>query len=91
MHARMDGAGGRSGRDIRHRAARNRVEQGPRVSVLRMLPDLMMLSALHDLPTLHHVHPVGDVAHDRQVMGDEEVRKPQLLLKLDQQVLEGSC
>ena len=31
-------------------------------------------------------HVVGDVANDRQVMGDEQIRQPQLLLKVLQEV-----
>jgi hypothetical protein len=30
------------------------------------------LATLDDLPLLHHAHPVGDLVHDTEVMGDEQ-------------------
>src|SRR5439155_3400447 len=41
---------------------------------------------LHDLPQVHDGHPVGDVAHDREVVGDEEVGQPEAVLQLLEEV-----
>ena len=41
---------------------------------------------LHDPAEVHHRHPVGDVLHHRQVVRDEQVGQPELLLQVLQQV-----
>ncbi|EAQ14544.1 hypothetical protein RB2654_17781 [Rhodobacterales bacterium HTCC2654] len=41
----------------------------------------MCFARLDDLARLHHHHPVGDRAHDGQVMGDEDIGQPMLGLK----------
>ena len=56
------------------------------VRVDRALVDLVLVAHLHDPPQVHHGHPVGDVAHHRQVVGDEDVRQPEVLLQVLQQV-----
>ena len=43
-------------------------------------------SDLHDLPEVHHGHPVADVFHDRQVMGNEEHGQVELVLEIAQEV-----
>ena len=41
---------------------------------------------LHELAQVHHRHPIGDVADDREVMGDEQVGQPELRLEALEQV-----
>ncbi len=41
---------------------------------------------LGDLPEVHHGDPVGDVAHDAQVVRDEDVGQPELRLEVLEQV-----
>ena len=41
---------------------------------------------LDDLAEVHHRDPVGDVAHDRQVVGDEQIGEAELVLELLEQV-----
>ena len=41
---------------------------------------------LHDLAEVHHGHPVGDVPDDGEVVGDEQVRQPELGLDVLEQV-----
>ena len=41
---------------------------------------------LDDLAEVHHGDPVGDVADDREVVGDEEIRQAEPLLQLLEQV-----
>src|SRR5271163_75675 len=41
---------------------------------------------LDDAAGAHHRYPVSDVVDDREVMRDEEISKPQLLLQIHQQV-----
>ena len=52
---------------------------GPRV-------DLVAGALLDDLAEVHHRDPVGDVAHDRQVVGDEDVGEAELVLQHLEQV-----
>ena len=40
----------------------------------------------HQPAEIHHGDVVGDVFHDREVVGDEQVGKPQLAPELDEQV-----
>ncbi len=40
----------------------------------------------HDLAQVHHCHPVADVFHHGQVMGNKQVGEPQFLLQFFQQV-----
>ena len=51
-----------------------------------LLEDLVAGADLDDLAEVHHRHPVGDVAHHRQVVGDEEVGEAELVLQLLEQV-----
>ena len=41
---------------------------------------------LHDLPLVHHRHPVADLIDHRQVMGDEQVGQAELGLQVHQQL-----
>ncbi len=36
----------------------------------------------HDQPVVHHSHPIGDAAHDAQIVGDEQHRHGELPLQL---------
>ncbi len=48
--------------------------------------DVVASADLDDLAEVHHGDPVGDVADHRQVVGDEQVRQPELVLQLLEQV-----
>ena len=54
--------------------------------MLRLRVDLIPLRELDDLAQVHDHHPVGDVADDVQVVRDEHVRQPEVLLQVLQQV-----
>ena len=41
---------------------------------------------LHDLPDVHHIHAVADVEDHREVVGDEQVREPELPLEVFQEI-----
>ena len=43
-------------------------------------------TGLDDLPEIHHRHAVGDVADDREIVGDEEVRQTEPGLEILEQV-----
>ena len=51
-----------------------------------MLVDVVPGADLHDLAQVHHGDPVGDVPDDRQVVRDEQVGQPELVLQVLQQV-----
>ena len=66
--------------DLRPRAAavlarvgdRDRAEQRRGVGVDRLLVELLRRRELDDLAEVHHRDPVGDMAHDGEVVGDED-------------------
>ena len=47
--------------------------------------DALDLALLDDLAVLHHADPVGDLAHDAEVVGDEQKRHAEPLLQILQQ------
>src|SRR5947207_11190199 len=51
-------------------------KQRPRIGVLRGGADLFGRPLLADLAVAHHQHLVGDLAHERQVVRDEQHRHP---------------
>src|SRR5690606_16918742 len=57
-----------------------------RVGVGRGVVDLPVGADLDDLAQIHHRDPVGDVAHHRQVVGDEDVGQVELVLQPFEQV-----
>ena len=76
-----------SGRGERRRAAgRNRIDQRLGVSVLWRLPDALVIAVLDELSAVHDEDFVGDVANDRQVVGNEEVGEAELPLQVHEQV-----
>ena len=52
----------------------------------RVLVDGVGRPELHDLAQVHDRDPVGDVADDAEVVGDEEVGEAELLLQVLEQV-----
>ena len=65
---------------------RDRGQQRRGVRVVRPGVDVGLVGDLDDLAQVHHRDAVGDVAHHRQVVGDEHVRQVQLVLQVLQQV-----
>src|SRR3990170_3211834 len=61
-------------------------EQGLRIGVSGVFVDLVLVTEFDDLPEVHHRHPVGDVPHHGQIVGDEDVGQPELVLNVLQQV-----
>ena len=52
----------------------------------RLRVELARAGELHDPAEVHHRDPVADVAHDRQVVGDEQVGQPESVLEPLEQV-----
>ena len=73
-------------------AALRRVQLGRRrhqrrgVGVIGPVENRLGWPGFDDPTEVHHRHPVGDVPHHRQVVGDEDVGDLQLLLQLVEQV-----
>ena len=65
---------------------RDRRQERLGVGVLRAPVHLVGRTLLDDPPEVHHRDPVAHVAHEREVVRDEEVREPELLLEVAQQV-----
>jgi len=53
--------------------------------VRRLRKDLIRDAVLCDLPEVHHGDPLRDMAHDREIVCDEEIRESQLGLKTFEQ------
>ncbi len=72
---------------------RHRRQQRLRVRMPRRREHLVHRPCLDRTAEVHHTHPVGDVPHHRQIVRDEEVRRPQLLLeppkKIEHSRLDG--
>ena len=66
--------------------AGHRGQQRDRVGVHRGVVDRVPLAELDDLAEVHDRDPVADVAHHRQVVGDEDVGEVELGLQVLQQV-----
>ena len=64
---------------IRHGNGR---DQGAGVGVERTLVDLVRTGQLDHVAEVHDRDPVGNMAHDEEVVGDEEVGQVELLLEL---------
>ena len=52
----------------------------------RLSEDLLCLSILHQIAQIHNTHRIGDVLHNRQVMGNEQVGQISLFLQYFQQI-----
>ena len=79
-------------RDLAAHSARGRVgygrggEERLRVGVARFAVHLFPGAGFDDLAEVHHCHPIGNVPHHREVVGNEEVREAELVLDALQQV-----
>ncbi len=62
-----------------------RGEQMPGIGMLRVLEQLGDRPGLDDLAVGHHADPIGDLAHDRQIVGDQQHRHPEAALQVLQQ------
>ena len=65
---------------------RHRREQRLRVRVVRAVEDDLGRAELHQPPEVEHGDAIREVAHDAEVVRDEEVRRVALRLQLDEQV-----
>ena len=54
--------------------ARHRQDQAVGIGVEGRCEDVGRVAGLHQLAAEHHRHPVGELAHHREVMGEEEHR-----------------
>src|SRR3954453_23824128 len=68
---------------VRHR---NGGEECLRVLDLRVLVDRVRVALLADLPEVHHGDPIAHSPDDSEIVSDEQVRKPELLLQVLEQV-----
>src|SRR5690606_8907687 len=64
---------------IRHR---NRGKQCAGVGVARIAKHVFRRADLYNPPEIHHRHTIRDMPDHRQIVGNEEVRKPELLLEV---------
>ena len=77
---------GGAGVGRRRAGGRFRREQLPGAGVLRIVVDRRGRAVLDDLAVGHHIDAVRDVAHDGEVVGDQQDRHPELALQIVQQL-----
>ena len=65
---------------------RNRGQERARIRVLRLAVQRLAVGNLGDLPEIHDHHAVRDVSDDIEIVGDEDVRQPEVVLQVLQQV-----
>ena len=58
---------------------RNRREQGACVGMLGLFEQCFAIADFNNLTKIHHHHTVGDIAHNVQVVTDENVRQAKIL------------
>ena len=68
---------------IHHRRG---MDQDIRIRMPRTPEEAFRLSFLHNLSKIHHDDAIRNIAHNPQVMGDEEHRKPEALLQIRKQI-----
>ena len=51
-----------------------------------MREELLGRRDLDDLADIHHGHAIADMLHDGEVVGDEEIGQPEVVLQVEQQV-----
>ena len=56
------------------------------VGMLGVVIQLVDVGKFHDTSQVHDSHPVGNMSHDRQVVGDEDVGDTEPLLQVTQEV-----
>ena len=64
----------------------NRRHQQLRIGMLRVIQHLIGQTLFHHLPRFHHHQSVGQQPHHRQIMGDEDGRKPHFAHQPAQQI-----
>ena len=69
--------------DVGHRRGR---EQGLGVGVEGVFVEVRLGLQFHEPAEVHDGHPVADVAHHREVVGDEEIGQMELLLEVHEEV-----
>jgi peptide/nickel transport system ATP-binding protein len=65
---------------------RNRAHQGAGVGMAGIADHLVGAAQLDDLAEIHHGHPVGNVPHHREVVGDEDHAQAHLFHQVGEQV-----
>jgi hypothetical protein len=68
---------------------RHRSQKGLRIGMLGRNIESLAVGHFHEFPAIHHAHPVAQEADHGQVVGDKEIREPQPLLEIDDQVQDG--
>jgi hypothetical protein len=87
---RIDRVGGlaadRGARAAAHRKIGDGVEQHSRVGVPRPGEQRLGLADLDQPAEIHHADPRRHEAHDRQIVGDQEIGQPEPILQVAHQV-----
>ena len=71
---------------LAHDGQRDSRQQSLGVWVDRILKQDIGRGLFNHLPQIHNCNVIREILHNRQVMGDENVSQPQILLQLPEQV-----
>ena len=86
IHRRRDLAADRHEAAVAPVQPRHLVEQGLRVGMQRRREQRRGRRHLDDAAQVHHHDPVGQMAHDAQVVADEQIGQAELLAQVHEQV-----
>jgi hypothetical protein len=70
---------------------RHRRQQRLGVGVPRRVVEVGFGAALDQLAEIHHRHPIGDMPHHGEVMGDEDVRHAELFCSRSNRLITCAC
>src|SRR5262245_39028611 len=73
-----------------HSWCRHGIEQLLRIRMGRICEDQIRAAALDSPTSIHHEHVLRDLAHDGEIMGDEEVGHPERIAYVGKQI-ENLC
>ena len=65
---------------------RDRREERTRVRMRWVPEEIRCRRSLHHLAEVHHRDPIAEMLHHPKVVGNKEIREPELLLKFGEQI-----
>ena len=75
-----------AGLQSRHVDFQNGAEQRPRIGVARRRQHIILAAEFDDPAAMHHRDPRRDAIHHRKIVRDEQVRQPEFVAQVEQQV-----
>ena len=61
-------------------------DEGLRIGMKRRVEDLLGRGKFHDFSRIHHRYVVADMFHDAEVVGNEKIGQPELILEFTEEI-----